>query len=138
MGVSDHFREVRRLPSFAAVGCAGFIVDGGLLMILVTARLCGPLEARILSLPIAIFVTWTLNRRFTFRSESALAPSLRTYGRYCLIQAAGAALNFLVYCVLVVAFPRLIQIPLIPLGMAAVVAMIVNFWLSQLLVFRDK
>ncbi len=93
------------------------------------------LEARFVSFPIAVVVTWILNRKYNFNSKSPALPEAR---RYFVTQIAGALTNlcFFLGCVLLV--PRLSQNPVTVLGFAAVVGFLVNFFLSSLFVFLQS
>lgn len=129
-------RLLRELASFGLVGAVGFVVDGGLLTLLVTYLAWGPITARLVSFPAAALVTWLLNRLLTFRSATrATAVSMGEYARYFAVQIAGALINVAVYAALVSAWPALGQTPLIPLAMAASLALIVNYVGARGLVF---
>lgn len=118
---------------FLVVGSIGFVVDGGILLLLEGLAGWPPLAARLLSFPIAATATWLLNRTWTFKEGRALPPR-RQYTLYLLIQLAGGALNFS-------AFVALIQIPVFrawpiaALAIASVAAMSVTYILSRRIVF---
>ena len=86
---------------FAVVGCLGFVVDAGLVLVLIKAG-ASPVLARIPALGAAVFTTWILNRALTFRVSTT-----RNRGeivRYVIVALSSAALNFLIYTALVVRF----------------------------------
>ena len=56
---------IGRLFRFACVGFAGFAVDTGTLALLHHLIGLDPFTARILSIALAIFTTWRLNRSVT-------------------------------------------------------------------------
>ena len=134
-------RRARELASFAAVGGVGFVVDGGLLWATTSFLGWGPILARGLSFPTAVFFTWLLNRQFTFkgrRSEAKSSPA--EYGRYLAVQVGGAAVNLAVYALFLALVPPWRSTPVLPLAIAAGVAMVVNYLGSRLYVFnlREK
>ncbi len=82
---------------FCAVGSVGFLIDGGLLWLLVSHGM-HPLYARMLSFPIAVAATWSLNGNWTFR-RPAQASAARQFNLYFITQLLGLACNFSLYIV---------------------------------------
>lgn len=129
-------RTLEGLPSFirfSLVGTVGFLVDGGVLQLLVSWAGWGPIEARLVSFPSAVLATWLLNRSITFRSEGSIRRSLM---RYVAVSLGGAAVNFLVYTVLILSSAAMASLPIIPLGIASVIALAFNFLGSKHFAFR--
>ncbi len=129
---------VMQLPSFlrfGLVGIVGFVVDAGVLLALVSLAGWGPISARLVAVPTAVFATWLLNRSFTF-PEAQGGPAWPSLARYAAVSAAGAGVNFVVYTSLVLASSFLAAYPLLPLGVASVVAMVVNYLGSKHFAFR--
>ena len=114
---------------YTAVGGIGFLVDGGLLYLL-TAMGMGEFVARIVSIILALFVTWWIHRRFTFHVEAP--PSLAEVARYYASNAMGAAVNYGVYCALILYVTDKIWMALIT---ASVVALAVNYAGARVVVF---
>jgi putative flippase GtrA len=125
-----------RVTAFAAVGVLGFCIDGGLLTALVRSGSMNPYLARLVSFPIAVLVTWALNRKFAF-SSFAESPKERAaeYGRYFSVQVVGAVANLVVYGLCLFSWPGLAAWPVIPLAIGAVAGLMVNFAGSKLWVF---
>ncbi|MGB3627359.1 MAG: GtrA family protein [Henriciella sp.] len=91
-----------KLVRFGAVGALGFLVDAGVLALLISLG-SGPFLARIISIALAMFVTWRLNRSLTFgASEDGQA---REAGRYFGVAIAVALLNYAIYSGLLLTFP---------------------------------
>lgn len=83
---------------FVLVGVAGFVVDAGIVVVLVAAGV-SPFIARIPALSIAILTTWLLNRSISFRVR---APRSREeLARYIAVALSSALLNYLLYSALV-------------------------------------
>ncbi|MBK8456139.1 MAG: GtrA family protein [Phyllobacteriaceae bacterium] len=114
---------MRRFIRFAAVGAAGFLVDAGVLAMLLGATPLGPFVARIFSIAIAMATTWLLNRAFTFgpSRHSVAAEGFR----YALVAVAVAAVNWLVYSALLLAAPG--TPPLLALFIASGLAMALSY-----------
>lgn len=115
------------------MGSLGFVVDAGVMQALVSLANWGPVEARAISIPVAVFATWLLNRNITFRHDG---PALRSLGRYAAVSAAGAGVNFIVYTALVLASAQMAANPLVPLAIASIIALIVNYLGSKHFAFR--
>jgi putative flippase GtrA/SAM-dependent methyltransferase len=117
---------------FGAIGALGFLVDAGLLTLLVNGYSWGHYRARLLSFAAAASATWYANRRHTFRATD----NARTeYTRYLAVQVVGAAINLAVYVALIEAIPPLARFPAVPLAIGAGVALMFNFVAAKRLVF---
>jgi putative flippase GtrA len=126
------------MPSFlrfGIVGALGFVVDAGMLQLLVTFAGWGPIAARAVAVPTAVFATWLLNRSFTF-PEAQGGPALASLGRYAAVSAAGAAINFAIYSSLVLVSSTMAATPLIALAIASVIALLVNYLGSKHFAFK--
>lgn len=120
------------LVRFTVVGGVGFLIEALLLTYFATVPSVGPIWGRFISFPLAVLATWWLNRTLTFKSTND--PG-REGMRYFLVQIFGALANLAVFISLVSHFPSLQGIPAVPLFMAAIVGLIVNFVLSKKFVF---
>jgi putative flippase GtrA len=125
---------MRKLARFTVVGGLGFLVDATVLSVLVHAAGSGPYAARMFSFLSAVTVTWYLNRNWTFRTDG-VADRHREYSRYIGVQVAGALINLGIYAILVQSFEWMARIPVMPLAIGAVIAMLFNYGLSRKLVF---
>jgi putative flippase GtrA len=125
----------RQASSFAMIGGIGFIVDGGILTILNSIYDVELLPARIASFSAAVTTTWYLNRQRTFadRKDEAIVSE---WGRYAAVNSVGSLLNMGIFFWLVARYQLLADWPLAPLGIAASVALIFNFFASKYVVFR--
>ncbi|MCY7369489.1 MAG: GtrA family protein [Polaromonas sp.] len=127
---------VSRFVRFSLVGVVGFVVDAGLVQVLVSMAGWGPLWARAVALPAAVFATFLLNRHVTFSGSrgSALWPALL---RYAAVSAGGASVNFLVYSALVLGFSVADAWLVLPLAVASGLALAVNYLGSKHFAFRQ-
>lgn len=114
---------MKRVLLFAVAGAAGFLVDAGILALLLWATPLGPLVARLFAIAAAMLFTFWLNRSFTFgRSDRSLAAEGARYGG---IGISAALLNYAVYSALILAFPTLW--PVFAVAIASLVAMVWSF-----------
>ena len=122
---------MKTLLRFGLVGGLGFLTDAAILQSLLATTLLDPISARLVSIGLALFVTWLLNRYLTF------APSSRGTvvegARYGGIGIASSALNYAVYAALILAVPSMV--PLAALAIASVIAMGFSFLGYSRLVF---
>lgn len=123
------------LLRFAVVGAIGFAVDGGVLMLLVTGLDAGPLWARAVSLPVAVWATWILNRHFTF---GARGDAWASFLRYVVVSLGGAGVNASSYAALMLSSPYFAARPLAALAVAAVLALAFNYLGSRHFAFRMR
>ena len=129
-GNSGLFYQIVR---FLMVGAVSFVVDAGVLGLLVYQADVGYIASRLISVVLAISVAFVLNARVTFLVRVADARFIR----YVCIQALSAGLNFGVYSTLVLHGP-LAGRPLLSLVCGAAVATVNNFFLSRRYVYVRK
>ena len=114
---------MKRVVLFAVAGGAGFLVDAGVLALLLWATPLGLFVARILAIAAAMLFTFWLNRTFTFgRSERSLASEGARYGG---VGISAALLNYAVYSAILLAFPAFP--PVLAVAVASLVAMAWSF-----------
>lgn len=80
---------------FGLVGLLGFALDTGLTVALERGASLPPFAARPPAIVAAMLATWWLNRGFSFR----VAAPLSSLGRYALVVAFAALLNYLLFLV---------------------------------------
>jgi putative flippase GtrA len=88
---------------FCIGGVIGFIVDAGVLQILVSGFAWDRFSARLISFLCAATATWIFNRTYTFRG-SKRHSLLGEWARYIFAMSGGFACNFAAYSALVLAF----------------------------------
>ena len=116
---------------FCLVGGLGFLVDAGVLMALLAIEALGPIPARVVSILVAVTVTWILNRILTFRSDDP--RYLFEWSRYALVNGAGAVINYGCYVACLLLIPKIS--PLLALAVGSAVALIANYLGSRHFVF---
>src|SRR4051794_15511124 len=106
----DLLRIYSPVLRFALVGSIGFLVDAGILILIVKSGV-NVHPARMASFAVAVCVTYALNRRFTFKSAAAGLGALKAYGA---VQIAGNLINMGVFTLLLLAWPSLVAFPVLP------------------------
>lgn len=116
------------------VGGLAFIVDAAILEFLVLGQVPAS-TARVISIAIAMQVSYLLHRRFTFSSRSP--HSARRWGKFMATNLIGAVMNYSV-------FVGLLTVPLsedvdtaraLALIVSTAVALMFNYWANRTLVF---
>jgi len=123
---------IGRLFKFACVGFAGFAVDTGTLALLHHVLGLDPYTARILSIALAIFTTWRLNRSVTFgRSDSG---QVSEGARYYTVAVVTALVNFGIYSAILLLWTN--AWPVAAAVVATAVTMFMSYFGYSRLVFR--
>lgn len=111
------------------------MIDGAILTALVASAGWMPWEGRAVSFPVAVSVTWWLNRRMAFKGRG-MSDRRTEYAGYVGVQLLGAAINLAVFGLCLRAMPWLAKWPLIPLAIGAAVALVFNFVGARFTVYR--
>lgn len=127
--ISDQFLR------FCLVGSIGFIVDAGVLHILVSGHGTDPYASRLFSYLLAASCTWVLNRHFTFRAYGAAQIHLE-WMRYVTLNALGGAMNYATYALCLLTIDIIRNYPVLGVMVGSAVGLIINFSASKYLVFR--
>lgn len=128
--------EVRhQFIKFTFIGGCGFLVDACILYLLHTELELGLVIARFWSFLVAVTVTWLLNRKVTF-AENASKRKGAEWFKYTVANSVGAGVNLIVFIILVNLHDVFRQHFIVSLGIASLVALVVNFTLSKNYVYR--
>lgn len=122
---------VFRFLGFALVGCAGFVVDAGVLALVLTPL--GPYWGRAVSFLCAVSATYVLNRIFVFAEAAKTLGWAAGWAKFIAANAVGAGINLGVYAALT---PMLG--PFAALALGSIAGLGVNFALSAGMVFRHR
>lgn len=121
---------------FCAVGGVGFVVDAGLLWLLLQVTALGPYLGRAVSFLVAATVTWRLHRVVTFPDARRDRPA-RQWVSFLTVNGLGAGLNYGIYAALVATVGFFGRQPVAAVAVGSGVAMVVNFLTNRHVVFRD-
>lgn len=121
------------LPRYLCVGGLGFLTDAGILYVLVVSGF-GPYLARAISFPVALALTWFLNRVWTFASDRT-AGMLQQIWRYAIVQIVGGLTNYACYAVCIMMIGTSPIYSVFALAIGASFGLLVNFIGTKHLVF---
>lgn len=114
---------MKKLAFFLFAGATGFVVDLGVLWLLLTLKLLDPFSARILAIGAAMLCTYVINRTFTFGASSR---NMAIEGaRYGSVGLASALVNYAVYSSTLVALPNIS--PYVALVLGSVTATVFSY-----------
>jgi len=125
----------RQLGLFALSGVLGFVIDAGIVQMLVRELAMNPYLARLFSFLAAASSTWLFNRRYTFAGQGG-GSKRRQWLRYVIAMAGGFALNYGAYALCVASWPLVRQWPAIGVAAGSVAVALVNFLSSKYWIFR--
>lgn len=120
---------------FGIVGTIGFITDAGVLALLLSDGV-SHYFSRMISFPIAVIVTWFLNRTWTF-SGTGKAQAGRQVIRYFIIQSIGALTNFLIYLGVLSVISSTVPNAVLALAIGSAAGLIMNYIGSKQFVFQS-
>jgi putative flippase GtrA len=121
---------IRTLRKFLIVGGVGFAIEAILLTSFVKLAGWQPLYARVPSFLVAVLATWALNRRYTFAGRGLTRSSIEAVW-YILIQTCGAAINLAIFGAVLLYWPQLGEVPVIPLAFGSIGGLVFNFSASN-------
>jgi putative flippase GtrA len=121
---------------FALVGTVGFLADAGVLWLALHLGL-GYFAGRAASFLCAVWVTWQLNRRFTFVAHQS-GSAWREWWRYLVAMSAGGGVNYAAYCAVVLAMPHASFVPFLGVAAGSLAGLAVNFASARWWVFRHR
>lgn len=127
----------RQFVLFSIGGVIGFVVDAGVLQLLVGLLAWDRFSGRLISFVCAATATWIFNRHFTFRGHRR-HPLWGEWLRYMLAMSAGFACNFATYSALVLWLDVDRQWLILAVGAGSIAGLGVNFVASRHWVYRKK
>ncbi len=120
---------------FCIGGVIGFIVDAGILRLLVSGLQMDAYAARLVSFLCAATATWLWNRHNTFRGT-------RRYGlfgewaRYLLAMSGGFMVNYGAYAILYTFVPLVRRYPELGVAAGSAAGLVVNYVSSRWWIYR--
>jgi putative flippase GtrA len=127
--------DLRQFIPFCVVGGIGFVIDAGVLSLLVHGLELDPVVARMVSFPCALTATWYLNRRVTFSHTISNKPG-QEWLRYAMVGVVGNLINFVVYIACIRLSHAMYNYPETALAIASIVALVFNYFGSSRYVFK--
>lgn len=123
---------MRKFAAFAVTGGLGFAADFAVLALATAYLGMNPYIARVLSVAVAMMLTWFLNRNYSFGASSA--PVVVEGLRYGSVGLTASVVNFLIYGTLIALVPAMP--PLLALVFASAAAMAFSWLGYSRFVFR--
>jgi putative flippase GtrA len=121
---------------FAFAGTVGFLVDAGVLQLLVSVFGAPVYGARVVSFLTAVTATWLINRRFTFREQEPGPPRLSEWLRYLGSSLVGGATNYGAFALAIAGSPYIRAHLIIGVAIGSLAGMVVNYLLYSKFVFK--
>ncbi|MBE1161226.1 GtrA family protein [Dyella acidiphila] len=121
---------------FAVGGAIGFIVDAGIVQLLVTFAHVNPYAGRVVSFLIAATVTWWWNRSHTFATRQSGRSLGAEWLHWMALMGGGAAVNYGAYAACLFEFPAWHKWPVLAVAVGSFFAAFVNFVSARTLLFR--
>ncbi|MEW5424689.1 GtrA family protein [Amorphus sp. 3PC139-8] len=128
--VGSAFGGLRRIFRFLVTGGTGFVVDAGVLSLVMWLTSVGPIWARCVSFPVALLVTWLMNRSWSFGDRQRPRFGAELAG-YVGIQVIGFLVNSGIYVVLIAGWIGLTLPPLAALFLGSGTSAFVTFVLMN-------
>lgn len=129
--------HLARFIRFGLVGCLGFVVDLGVVYVLIQLLHLDPVPSRIPAWIAAVSTTYLFNLLFTFRSiklrQVGKRQRLRRYGLYVVSQLAGGVVNVLTYAVVISLFRMPWSVGLV---IGTLVGMVLNYLGASVVISR--
>ena len=91
---------------------------------------------RLFSFMCAVTFTWLANRYYTFKSTNSRL--LREWGQFVFANSFGGSINYGVYVLALLAHPLFTDIPVLAVGLGSLAGLLVNYTLSNKIVFTHR
>ncbi len=121
---------------YASVSLLGFATDFGLLHLLIRAGL-EPAWARLVSLAVAMHVTFAINGLYVFMGLGQTCWR-KQWVSYMATNAFGNFCNYWIFVTLVSTHWPIISVPAFAISVGAIVAWMINYTAARLVVFRRR
>ena len=116
---------------FCVAGTVGFVIDAGILQMLVVGAHVNPYAARVVSFLAAASATWLINRRYTFAVSHK--PTRSEWRRYVSLMLLGALVNYGVFSLSIAFWPLAQAQPWLGVAFGSIAGMGLNFATSRLM-----
>jgi putative flippase GtrA len=124
---------------FVLVGAFGFLIDAGVLHMLVFVWQANLFAARVVSFLAAVLATWLANRTLTFEAHSSSWRALPVeWFRYLLSSIAGGVVNYAAFVISVEMYTSIRNNPAIGVAIGSIAGLCVNYLLYAQFVFASR
>jgi len=122
---------------FCVGGVIGFVVDAGILRLLVSGLDANAYAARLFSFLCAATATWLWNRSQTFRGTRRYGL-FGEWGRYLLAMSGGFVVNYAAYAAVYTFVPLAQAWPELAVAVGSVAGLVVNYVSSRWWIYRSE
>lgn len=124
------------IVKFSVVGGVGFIVDAAVMYALKV--FVGIYFAKMISFFCAVFVTWLLNRIFTFKGKTSGLNNRDEFSRYLLLMLLGGTINYAAFYLSITFSPFIYTYPIFGVAIGSLTGMIFNYITSSRLIYKNS
>lgn len=128
---------MRQLMLFGIGGVIGFLVDAGIVQLLVVGWGWNPYASRLLSFLAAATATWLFNRSFTFRSERNFGL-LGEWTRWMIAMSGGFVVNYAAYSFCIFHSQAMRTTPALAVAVGSIAGFTVNYVSSKWWIYRRR
>jgi putative flippase GtrA len=118
--------NLRRFALFALVGTLGFVVESSTILSLVLYAQASPMSAKFIAFPIAVLVTWILNRYLTFTTGRKNRPLSELF-KYFQTAIGGMFVNLLAFFTVLTINQNAIIVIFFATASGALAGLLVNY-----------
>jgi len=118
--------NLRRFALFALVGTLGFVVESSTILSLVLYAQASPMSAKFIAFPIAVLVTWILNRYLTFTTGRKNRPLSELF-KYFQTAIGGMLVNLLAFFTVLTINQNAIIVIFFATASGALAGLLVNY-----------
>ena len=126
--------NIQKLTVFLCAGAIGFFTELLLIRTLIIISNLDPLTGRAFSFPIAVLITWYINRTYGYRILAH--PTIGELSRYFQTNIISQSANLSIFAFLTWKYPLFQQLPELALAIGTSVSVILSFLLYNLFVFK--
>ena len=126
--------NIQKLAVFLFAGAIGFFTELLLIRILIVSFNLDPLTGRVFSFPIAVLITWYINRTYGYRILAP--PTIGELIRYFKTNIISQSANLSIFTYLTWTYPLFQQFPELALAIGTTISVILSFLLYNLFVFK--
>ena len=124
--------KLRQIFGFLIAGISGFLLEYAIIYFFVLNFEVNAIAPRFLSFPLAVLLTWYINRRLTFNKQTP--ANLSELIRFIKSTALAQAANFLSYSIILINVTYISA--LIALLIASIISINISFFLYLKYVFK--
>jgi len=126
----------RQHAVFLIAGLMGFATEASIIRLGIEILDAHPVILRAISFPIAVLVTWIINRHFGFRVTAPV--SFGEFVRYFNSNVIAQSANFIIFTLLTYSLSHFKKWPELALLLATTVSMLISFKLYSAHVFGNR